>query len=449
MRPSGRLLPFSDLAVIIESMENTPAPVRLWNRNFTLLWQGQVISSIGKQTFALTAMLWLKHLTQSGTLMGLVMTSALLPMVLLGPVAGVMVDRWRRQRLIAWTDIIGGLLVLLAAFLFFLTPGRTSLLIGILFAVTVCTGLLDAFSQPAIGAAVPDLAPRGKLEAANGLNMAGVQGSMFIAQGVAGYLFVQLGAVVLIFLNAFTYLYAGVSELFLRIPHRPRPKSEVTHPWHRFRLEFVEGLRFVAGQRGMRTALLLYMALNFFIAPVIVLLPFFVENHLGLRADWYGYLMAAFGLGSLLGFLLAGALPARGGARVVMVGGSLVLQSALIPLLLVFHWGGAQLAGFLVVGVLGGVINVNFMTVLQLSTPPELLGRVQSLAMTASTAVMPLGMALAGVVFDLIGQNVVLMYAVSGGLTLASSLLGMASRGYRDYLRGAPVAPVAPAAPAG
>jgi len=66
---------------------------RLWNRNFSLLWQGQVVSSIGKQTFALAAMLWLKQLTDSGTLMGLVMTAALLPMVVLGPVAGVVVDR--------------------------------------------------------------------------------------------------------------------------------------------------------------------------------------------------------------------------------------------------------------------------------------------------------------------------------------------------------------------
>ena len=435
-------------------MDNTagPAstPARLWNRNFTLLWQGQVISSIGKQTFALAAMLWLKHLTQSGTLMGLVMTVAILPMVVFGPVAGVLVDRLHRQRLIAWTDIAGGLLVLLAAALFFFLPGRTGLLVGIVFAVTMLTGLLDTFSQPAIGAAVPDLAPRERLEAANGLNMAGVQGSMFVAQGIAGYLFVRVGATLLIFVNAFTYLYAGVSELFLRIPQRPRPKEEEgVHPWHRLRLDFLEGLRFVGRQRGMRTALLLYMGLNFFIAPVLVLLPFFVENYLGFSPAWYGYLMAAFGLGSMLGFMLAGAAPTRGQARVVVVGLGVVLQSALIPLLLLFHRPGLQLAGFVVVGLLGGVVNVNFMTLLQLSTPPELLGRVQSLASTAVLAVMPLGMALAGLVFDLVGQDVVLMYAVSGGATLACSLLGLASRGYRDYLRGASAAPASPEPPAG
>ncbi len=417
------------------------APARLWNRNFALLWQGQVISSIGKQTFALAAMLWLKHLTQSGTLMGLVMTAALLPAVVLGPVAGVMVDRWHRQRLIAWTDIAGGLLVLLAALLFFFASARTGLLIGVVFAVTVATGLLDTFSQPAIGASVPDLAPRERLEAANGLNMAGVQGSMFVAQGLAGYLFVRLGAATLVLLNAITYLYAGVSELFLRIPHHPRPREQGVHPWHRFRTEFAEGLRFVWTQQGMRTALLLYMGLNFFISPVIVLLPFFVENYLGLRPDWYGYLMAAFGLGSLLGFLLAGAAPTRGRARVAAVGGGLLVQSALIPVMLVLPSVEFELAGFLVVGLLSGVVNVNFMTLLQLSTPPQLLGRVQGLSMTVSAAVMPAGMALAGIVFDLIGQNIALMYAVSGGLNLACALLALASRNYRAFLRFEPAEP--------
>jgi MFS family permease len=426
-------------------MENTSGPARLWNRNFTLLWQGQVISSIGKQTFALAAMLWMKHLTDSGTLVGLVMTAALLPMVVLGPVAGVMVDRWHRQRLIAWTDILGGLLVLLAALLFFLAPGRAGLLIGTVFAVTVLTGLLDAFSQPAIGASVPDLVPQERLEAANGLNMAGIQAAMFIAQGAAGYLFVRLGAAVLVLLNAVTYLCAGVSELFLRIPHRPRPPAEESHPWQRFRTELAEGLRFVLTQVGMRTALLLSMALNFLIAPVLVLLPFYVEDFLKLSPAWYGYLMAAFGFGSLLGFLLTGAFPPRGRAREAAVGGGLVLQSALIPLLLLAPRAGVQLAGFLLIGILNGVINVSFMTLLQLNTPPELLGRVQSLSMTVSAAVMPLGMALAGIVFDLIGQDVVLMFAVSGGLTLACSILGLASRSYRAFLRFVP-APADPGA---
>ena len=413
-------------------------PGRLWNRNFALLWQGQLVSSLGKQAFAVTAMLWLKEVTGSGSIMGLLMMSAMLPPVLLGPVAGVFVDRWDRRKIIAYTDIAGGLFVLAAALLFLLLPGAPSLLIGAVFAVTLATGLLDAFSQPSISSSVPKLVPAERLEAANGLNLSGIQLAVFGAQGGSGLLYTILGAPLLVLANALTYLYAGFTELFIRMPAREEGAEEAAraalHPWHRFRLEFGEGLRYLKGERGLLTLVLVYAVLNFLISPVLVILPFFAADYLGLGPAWYGYLMAAFGLGAVLGYLVAGAFPTRGRARELAINGSLVLQTLLTFACLYWREPAAELAIFLVIGITGGLMNVNFSTLIQLRVPPEYMGRVQGLMTTVCAGAMPLGMAVSGFLFDLAGQDVPLMFIASGGSSLVAVAGALAIKDYRDYL---------------
>ncbi|TFG58584.1 MAG: MFS transporter [Spirochaetales bacterium] len=417
------------------SMNPSQPHRKLWNRNFLLLWQGQFISSIGKQLFAMAAMLWLKTITDSGTLMGMVMTVAMLPMVVIGPIAGVIVDRWDRKRLIAWTDIAGGIAVAAAGAVFFLLPDRLAILVGVVFTVTVATGLLDTLSQPSISASLPLLSPAEKLEAANSINMAGLQIAVFISQGLAGLLFVLTGMPVLIMINAATYLCAGISELFIHLPHRSAEADPSIHPWLRFKKYLMEGFRFVYHNRGMRTGLLLNMALNFFVAPVLVLLPFYVEDYIGLPQQWYGYFMAVFGLGGLLGFILAGAFPTRGLAREIAVSGSLMVQTGLIVVMLFFKFPGFQMPAFAVIGLLNGILNVNFNTLIQQITPGNLLGRVQSLSTTAVTAVLPLGMAVSGIIFDAIGKNVPVMFAVSGGMSFLFSIICIFSKEYRRFLR--------------
>ena len=104
-------------------------PTKLFNRHFVLLWQGQFVSSMGSQAFSIAMMFWIKHATESATLMGLIMMVSQIPAVLLGPLGGSFADRHSRRSIIIWCDLLRGLLVLSLAAVMFLDPGATDLIL--------------------------------------------------------------------------------------------------------------------------------------------------------------------------------------------------------------------------------------------------------------------------------------------------------------------------------
>ena len=146
--------------------------------------------------------------------------------------------------------------------------------------------------------------------------------------------------------------------------------------------------------------------------------------------------MACYGGGGLIGFAVAGAWRVRGRGRLALVGGAMIGQSATVVLMVVLPGIPLQVALFLASGILGGIVNVHFMTLMQTAAPAELQGRVQSLSTTLSIAVVPLGMALAGIVYDLTRGNIVLVIGLPGLVMLAASAAALASREYRGFLAG-------------
>jgi hypothetical protein len=118
------------------------------------------------------------------------------------------------------------------------------------------------------------------------------------------------------------------------------------------------------------------------------------------------------------------------------VAGATIGQSATVALMVALPGVAVQVALFLAAGVFGGIANVHFSTLMQTAAPSDLRGRVQSLAGTLATAVMPVGMALAGVFFDLTRGDFRLVIGLPGLLMLAASVAALGSREYRGFLAG-------------
>jgi MFS transporter, DHA3 family, macrolide efflux protein len=170
--------------------------------------------------------------------------------------------------------------------------------------------------------------------------------------------------------------------------------------------------------------------------PMLIMFPFFVEDHLHAGPQWYGFLLAASGFGTFLGYGIGGALKlsSRSSGRVtvvVMVVMSLVLTSLAF---VTGPWTAMGLIG--AVGAMDGFIVLRLLTTLQLATPSEIRGRVFGLLMTITRGLTPVAMGLTGLIADLTHRNIPAIYLVCG---IAATLLAAnvaVRRECRDFLAG-------------
>jgi len=410
-------------------------PKKLFNKDFFLLWQGQFVSQLGNQAHAIAMMFWLKRATESASIMGMIMMLTMLPGVILGPIGGTFADRYSRKKIIVVCDILCGLTVLSLAAVMFIAPEAVDFTVVWIAVVGLLLGIFSSIFRPAISASIPDLVPTDKVSAANSLGQSSAQISSLVGQGTGGILFRILGAPTLFLADGITYLVSALTESFIDIPQQFPEKSKSFRQLMRaFIFDTVEGFRYIWQRRGMRTLFFAAAFLNFFLAPIMVLLPFYIEDHLLASPDWFGYFLAAIGAGSMLGYIAAGLIKAHGPVRMLIVIVSLVLDSLAIAALGVADDKIVAVAIGLVVGLLNGIVNINIITILQITTPSKIRGRVFGVLGTISGGLMPLGMALAGVVADLANQDIPLIFMACGMITAVCTLLVATSREFRAFL---------------
>lgn len=423
-------------------------PSRLMNRNFFLLWQGQLVSQLGSQAFLIAQMAWVKEATESATLVGLMTMMSMLPTVVLSPLGGVVADRYSRRAIIILSDAITGLVVLSLVLAFVLVgpvpeavraangsveplSAATQVLLGWLLAVAVAKGVAGAFFGPAIAAAIPDLVPKDKVAAANSLQQSASQVSTFIGQGMGGVLYSLMGARLLFLVDGLTYLFSALSECFIQIPQVLKERARglgVKHAAKEFWADAVEGMGFIWRSPWVRALVLIAAVFNFFIMPMFALLLFYVQDFLHAGVDWYGFLLAALSIGSLLGYVIAGhpAVARRIHGRLLV--GLLVAAAVSMGVLGLIRSPHLAVALMLVVGLMIGGFNVSVITALQLGTPSEYRGRVFGMVWTVAGSIAPIAIGLFGVIADLIGQNIPLLFVCCAAMA-AVSAVAIAARG--------------------
>jgi predicted MFS family arabinose efflux permease len=308
----------------------------------------------------------------------------------------------------------------------------------LLFIVSTIVAVTRSFFRPAFSAIIPEIVPVDKIASANSLYRTSAQISLFIGQGLGGVLFRILGAPLLFLADGLSYIFA--SACAAAVPYHKDQEAPaggkvgLNEAFARFRTELVEGFGYIRDKPGLRYVCLTGAFVHFFMAPFVLLLPFYVEDVLNATPDWYGFLVASFGAGTIFGNQLVSSLKLTG-----------KLRSRLIAIALMFHSTGAALLGFsthrwqalllfFLVGTLNGFINTYTIAIMQLSTPNEIRGRVFGLFATFVGALTPVAFGVGSISGDLAQKNISLIYAVSGGIQIILSSLVVLNGQFRNYL---------------
>jgi MFS transporter, DHA3 family, macrolide efflux protein len=373
--------------------ETENAPEKVWTRNFLLLWQGQLVSILGDVVYAIALGFWILQKTGSTALMGGLMAASMLPRILASPVAGVVVDRFDRRRLMIWMDVIRGAAVVAVG----VAALAGVLQVWMVFAAGIIIGLCGAFFSPAVSSVIPDITGKSRVVQANSVfSMLGTGGNI-VGNSGGGFLFQVLGAPLLFLFNGVSYLFSAVCLLFAKFP-RVVHAQEKMH----FGADLKSGFAFVWKIRGLRYLLLTAAVLNFFASMAIMLfLPFYQKNP-AFGPVKYGIAMAVFTGGMFLGMALTSIVkipPSRRSSLFAM--GGLVTSVCLV----IFPFIGSFAIGTVLLGIAGlanAIVNVFIMAVMQLAVPQDMRGKVFSLLGMLTQGLMPIAFALAGVLAEFI-----------------------------------------------
>lgn len=421
--------PLSHKRPLQQFLVNILAP--LYVRDFLLLFSGQMISTLG-DTFYAVALPWLMltsgHTPQE---LGLVLACYGVPRVGTLLVGGTLSDRIGPRQVMLLSDSMRAVLIGLLTTL--VVRGATD--VWQLCAIAVPLGGFTGLFLPAYYAMLPEVLPDEALQAGNALNSSTIQLAIFLGSGLAGVVVSKLSPAIAFAIDALTFV---VSAITLACMQRRR-SGQLRQPLQASAQDEEQKTRFpkettlwqvMRSWRLFQVALLVVIFGNFlFYGMFEVALPTLAHDQFAAGAGGYGLLLAAFGLGSLLGGLIAGGLGRLAHRGMLM----LVLIMMLAGWYTFVPFAGGLAGATLLVGCAGltnGVLTVLAFTMLQQQAPRHLLGRLMAVLMVATLGLYPFSVALAGIVSTHLGPRI--LFPVSGAMMLGAALFGWMQREVRE-----------------
>ncbi|AOY77011.1 MFS transporter [Clostridium formicaceticum] len=396
------------------------------NKNFFLLWTGQMVSQIGDKFYGIALAWWILQQTNSPVIMGLFMAVSVLPGLAFGVFAGVFIDRWNRKILIIASDMLRGICVIVIAFLSVIDI----LELWHIFAAAILISLASAFFDPTVKAVIPQIVEQEQLPRANALSEI-IDASSMIIGPVLGAAFVSFFGFTLVFLiNGLSYLISAFFEGFITIP----PQVDSPSADYTLRHEIETGIRYLLSRRKLVVTIGVIGIAHIFVGALIVSLPFLAKALSGDSIQTLGNLEMMIGFGMLLGALsiqLRGKshfkdknlfvfIAAMGIFYLAIAITKSITSTFVLPYMLLLLLIGAAIAN----------ASVYWQSILQLNTSSDMAGRVFSISSVVGNISLPISYGLFGILLKY--TSILRLMLFSGSALLFISIVLMYFYHYGD-----------------
>ena len=390
-------------------------------KDFRLVWAGNFIA-LGGQWIQMFSIGWLVLLLTDGNavLTGTVIAIRALPILFIGPWAGVLADRVDRRKVVMATQAVMAVAACLFALLVVASDLEADPVTGPLrpwhpFLYMIISGIAHSIIQPVRQAMIANTVPRHALTSALALNGMVYPSTRIIAPAIGGLIIATLGFNWNFFLEALAYVGIIVMLIPVKLPYRTMPSGPRSSPLRSMQ----EGLAYVWRQKIILQLIIMLLIPNIVFQPLIFLLPVFTTEVLGKEAATGGILAAAMGVGGVVAAVIiagTGFIIRKGSVTFIgLAGGSLfVVLFSLVP------WWIASFAFLTGLGFCQYAFRVANSTLIQTTVPDELRGRVMSIYML-DNGIMPVATLVLGLLIHIWSPSAA--FTLFGSLALGATLI--------------------------
>ncbi|MHA2121159.1 MAG: MFS transporter [Promethearchaeota archaeon] len=392
-------------------------------RGYLIFWAGQLASVLGSSITQFAIIWWITETTGSTILLSIASFLYILPMTIVISVAGVLIDRWNRKKIIIVVDSLQACVMVIVILLFSFNLAGPILII----AINGILGFFQGFHIPTVSAIVPTMVPKEKLSRMNGINFFFSSFMQIIGPvlGATFYSFMPIN--VILWIDPLTFLIALVPLLLTKIPLVKKEESSAKK--HSFLKDFADGYRTLKLIPTVFMMLLVSMFINFLLRPWGPLMPYFIKFDHGGTASHLALVFAFMNGGMLLGALVSSIKKKwKHGTFIYFFGELLLMISYGIIAISPYRYFLLMSFAALIFGLVVPIINTIYLTMMQLKVPSDKMGRVSSIDWAISSAISPIGAIIVGPLAELFGVSNLFLYCSIIGIIITLILWWIAVR---------------------